>query len=214
MAGRIFNELAGQREGQPRAGEQLGFEHRMEIGNLAGGVFLGQALRAVAMTETEIAGAVNGGDQVALETEIVQGFHAKEPLVELAQQLSESRAADMADKVVEGLGDRQRFLVGAGQEVEIMESGAFQIAQVIIGGAAAAQAQAKKQQAPPAEKAAVIIDQGLIASIGQPVQPGGQFRKKMADGAEEGARQGYDLPRWRRRAATWDRIRARDSWVI
>jgi hypothetical protein len=76
----------------------------MEIGNLAGGVFLGQALRAVAMTETEIAGAVNGGDQVALETEIVQGFHAKEPLVELAQQLSESRAADMADKVVEGLG--------------------------------------------------------------------------------------------------------------
>jgi hypothetical protein len=35
----------------------------------------------------------------------------------------------------------------------------------------------------------------------------------MADGAEEGARQVYDLPRRRRRAATWDWIRARESWV-
>jgi hypothetical protein len=36
----------------------------------------------------------------------------------------------------------------------------------------------------------------------------------MADGAEEGARQVYDLPRRRRRAATCERIRARASWVI
>jgi len=137
-----------------------------------------------------------------LEPEIVQGFHADQPLGVLAEQLSKSRAADMTDKVVEGFGDRQGILVGPGEEVEIMENGAFQIAQVIIGGAAAAQTQAKEQQAPPAEKTAVIIDQGLIARIGQPVQPRGQFREKMADGAEEGARQGYDLPRWRRWAVT------------
>ena len=200
--GRIFDERTGQGNRQAGAAQQLGFEHRMEIGNLAGGVFLGQALRAMAMAETQIAGAVNGGDKIPLEPEIVQGFHADQPLGVLAEQLSKSRAADMTDKVVEGFGDRQGILVGPGEEVEIMENGAFQIAQVIIGGAAAAQTQAKEQQAPPAEKTAVIIDQGLIARIGQPVQPRGQFREKMADGAEEGARQGYDLPRWRRWAVT------------
>ena len=114
----------------------------------------------------------------------------------------------------EGFGDRQGILVGAGQEVEIMEHGAFQIAQVIIGGAAAAQGQAKKQQAPPAQKTAVIIDQRLLTSIGQLVQPGGQMGEEVADGSEESPGQGYDLPRRRRRAVTWDRIRARDSWVI
>lgn len=210
-AGRIFDELAGQRERQPGGGEQLGFEHRMEVGDLAGGVFLGQALRAVAVAETEKAGAVNGGHQIALEPEIVQGFHADEPLNVLLEQLSESRAADMADKVVEGLGDRERVLVRVGQKIEIVEDSAFQVAQIIVGRAAAAQTQTKEQQPPPAEETPVIGHQGLATRVGQLVQPGGQLRKEMADGSEEGARQGYDLPCRRRWAVTWDWIRARES---
>jgi hypothetical protein len=213
-AGRIFDELAGQRERQPRAGEQLGFEHRMEVGDLARGVFLGQALRAMAMAETEIAGAVNGGHNIALEPEIVQGFHADEPLSVFPEQVSESRAADMADKVVEGLGDGQSVLVGAGQKIEIVEDGAFQIAQVVIGRTPATQPQSEEQQSPPAQKAPVIFHQGLATSIGQLIQPGGQLREEVADGSDEGPGQGYDLPRRRRLAATWERIRARASWVI
>ena len=213
-AGRIFDELAGQRERQPRAREQLGFEHRMEVGDLARGVFLGQALRAVAVAETEIAGAVNGRHQIALEPEIVQGFHADEPLSVLPEQLSESRAADMADKVVQSFGDRQSLLVGVGQQIQIVENGAFQIAQIVIGRAAAAQTQTKEQQPPPAEEAPVIIDQRLATRIGQLVQPGGQLREEVADRSDEGSGQGYDLPRRCRWAVTWDWIRARDSWVI
>lgn len=213
-AGRIFDELAGQRERQPRAGEQLGFEHRMEVGDLARGVFLGQALRAVAVAETEIASAVNGGHEITLEPEIVQGFHADEPLNVLPEQLSESRAADMADKVVQRFGDRQSVLIGAGQKIEIVEDGAFQVAQIIIGRAAAAQTQTKEQQPPPAEETPVIGDQGLATGVGQLVQPGGLLRKEMADGSEEGACQGYDLPCRRRWALTWVLMRARASWVI
>jgi len=186
----------------------------MEIGDLARGVFLGQALRAMAMAETEITGAVNGGDKIALEPEIVQGFHADEPLRVLLEQLSEGRAADMADKVIEGFGNRQSVLLGAGQKIEIVEDGAFQIAQVIVSGAAAAQTQSEEEQSPPAQKAPVIIDQRLVTGVGQLVQPGGQLRKEMADGSEERPGQGYDLPRRRRLAATCERIRARASWVI
>ena len=193
-AGRILDELAGQRERQPGGGQQLGFQHWMKVGDLARGMFLGQALRAVAVAETEIAGAVNGGHQIALEPEIVQGFHADEPLRVLPEQQSESRAADMADKVVERFGNRQSILIGASQKIEIVEDGAFQVAQIIIGRAAAAQTQAKEQQPPPAQEAPVINDQRLATGIGQLVQPGGQLRKEVADGAEEGARQGYDLP--------------------
>ena len=213
-AGRIFDELAGQRERQPGAGEQLGFEHRMEVGDLARGVFLGQALRAVAVAETEIAGAVNGGHEIALEPEIVQGFHADEPLRVLPEQLSESRAADMADKVIEGFGNRESVLLGAGQKIEIVEDGAFQIAQVVISRAPASQTQSEEQQSPPAQKAPVIFHQRLATGIGQLIQPGGQLREEVADGSDERPGQGYDLPCRRRRAVTCDWIRAKESWVI
>ena len=158
-AGGIFDELAGQRKRQTRAGEQLGFQHRTEIGDLARGVFLGQAPRAMAMAETQITGAVEAGHEFALKAEIIQGFHADEPLVELAEQLSESGAADMADKVVQSFGDRQSLLVGVGQKSQIVEDGALEVAQVAIGRAAAAQTQTKEQQSPPAQEAPVIIVQ-------------------------------------------------------
>ena len=76
------------------------------------------------MTEAQIAGAVNGRDEVALETEIVQGFHADEPLGVLVEQLGEGGAADVADEMIEGLGDREGVLLGARQEVEVVEDGA------------------------------------------------------------------------------------------
>lgn len=155
------------------------------------------------MTEAKVTGAVNGGNEVALETEIVQGFHADEPLGVLAQQLGESRAADMADKMIEGFGDREGILLGARQVVEVVEDGAFEVAQVVVGRTAAAQAQPEQEQSPPAEKAAVILDHGLEAGVGQLVQPVGQFREEVADGFEESPSQGYDLPRLRRWAVTW-----------
>ena len=212
--GRIFDELAGQGNGQSGAGQQLGFEHRMEIGDLARGVFLGQALRAMVMAETEITGAVYGGHEIALEPEIVQGFHADKPLGVLPEQLSESRAADMADKVVERLGDGQSVLLGVRQKIEIMEDGAFQIAQVVIGRTPATQPQSEEQQSPPTQKAPVIFHQRLATGIGQLVQPGGQLREEVADGSDERPGQGYDLPCRRRRAVTCDWIRAKESWVI
>ena len=132
----------------------------------------------------------------------------------LVKQLGEGGAADVSDEVIEGLGDRQGILLGARQEVEVVEDGAFQVAQVVIGGTAAAQTQAEEEQSPPAEKAAVILDHGLEAGVGQLVQPAGQLREEVADGFEEDPGQGYDLPRLRRWAVTWVWIRARDSWVI
>ena len=90
------------------------------------------------MTEAQIAGAVHGGHEVALETEIVQGFHADQPLGVLVEQLGKSGAADVADKMVEGFGDREGFLLSARQMVEVVENGAFQVAQVVVGRTAAA----------------------------------------------------------------------------
>lgn len=118
------------------------------------------------MTEAEVTGAVHRGDEVALETEIVQGFHADEPLSVLMEQLGESGAADVADKMIEGFGDRQGILLGACQVVEVVEHGAFEVTQVVVGGTAAAQAQPEQEQSPPAEKAAVVLDHGFEAGVG------------------------------------------------
>jgi hypothetical protein len=154
------------------------------------------------VTETEIAGAIHGGDEIALEAEIVQGFHADEPLGVPVEQLAKRDAADMPDKMIEGFGDWQAILLGACQQIEVVEDGAFQVAQVTICRTAAAQAQAEQEQSPPAEKAAMILDHRLEASVGQLVQPSGQFREEVADGFEKEPGQGYDLPRLRRWAVT------------
>ena len=175
----------------------------MEIGEGARGVLLRQALGTMVMTEAEVTGAINRSDEIALETEIVQSFHAHESLGVLAKQLGESGAADMSDKMIEGFGDREGILLGVRQEVEVVEDGAFQVAQVVVGRTAAAQAQAEQEQSPPAEKTAVILDHRFEAGVGQLVQPAGQFREEMADGFEESPSQGYDLPRLRRWAVTW-----------
>lgn len=92
------------------------------------------------MAEAEITGAINGNNEVALETEIVQGFHTDEPLSVLTEQLSERCAADVPNEMIEGFGDRQAILLSACQEVNVMEDGQFEISQVIIGGTAATQA--------------------------------------------------------------------------
>src|SRR6266542_4935664 len=110
----------------------------MEIGDRARGVLLSQALGTMMMTEAEITGAINGGDAITLEAEIVEGFHAEEPLGVLAQQLCERGAADVSDKMIEGFGDGQGFLFGAGQPVQVVEDGAFEVAQVVVGRTAAA----------------------------------------------------------------------------
>src|SRR5208282_200987 len=160
--------------------------------------FLRQTLGTMVMTETEITGAIHGGDEVALEAEIVQGFHADEPLRMPVEQLAKRGAADVPNKMIESFGDRQGILLGACQQIEVVEDGAFQVAQVIICRTAAAQAQAEQEQSPPAEKAALILDHGLEASVGQLVQPSGQFREEVADGFEKDPGQGYDLPHLRR----------------
>jgi hypothetical protein len=103
----------------------------------------------------------------------------------LVKQLSESRAADVTNKMIEGFGDREGILVGARQEVEVVKDGQFEVAQVVVGRAAAAQAQPEEEQPPPAEEAAVILDHGLEAGVGQLVQPGRGFREEVADGFEE-----------------------------
>jgi hypothetical protein len=118
------------------------------------------------------------------------------------KQLGKSGAADMVDEMIEGLGDWEGILLGARQLVEVLQNGAFDVAQIVIGRTTAAQAQAKEQESPPSKKAAVIGDHGLEACVGQLVQPVGQFREEVADGFEKGPGQGYDLPRWRRRAVT------------
>jgi hypothetical protein len=165
------------------------------------------------MTEAEVTGAIHGNNEVALETEVIQGFHANEPIGVQVAQLSESGAADVPDKMIEAFGDRERVLLRARQEIEIVEDGQFEVAQVIIGRAAAAQPQPKEQQSPPAEKTSGIRDQGLITRVGQLVLPLAGLRKKVADSFEEGSRQGYDLPRLRRWAVTWVWMSARASCV-
>jgi hypothetical protein len=194
-ARRIFDKLTGQGDRQTGRGQQLGFQDRMEIGDAARGVLLGQALGAMVVAETEIAGAIDGGNEITLKTEVVQGFHADESSSVLVAQQSEGGAANVSDEVIEGFGHRQAILLGARQVVEVVENGAFQVAQVIVGGTAASQAQAKEQQPPPAEKAGLIVDQRLQASVGQLVEPARLFGEEVADGFEEDPGQGYDLPR-------------------
>ena len=143
------------------------------------------------MAKAEVTGAIDCRHEVALEAEIVQGFHADKPPGVLVPQLRESRAADVADEVVKGLGDGEALLLGARQEVEVVEDRQFEVAQVVVGGATAAQAQAEQEQSPPAEKAAVIFDHRLEAGVGHLVQPTGRFREEVADGFEEDRRLAY-----------------------
>ncbi len=170
----------------------------MEIGDGARGVLLGQALATMVMREAEVTGAINSNNEVTVETEIVQGFHADKPPSVLVTQLGEGGAADVSNKVIEGFGDGQRILLRARQVVEVVKNGAFEVTQVVISGTTAPQAQPKEEQPPPAEKTAMILDHGLEAGVGQLVQPSGQFREEVADCFEEGPSQGYDLPRLRR----------------
>ena len=153
-------------------------------------------------------------NEVALEAEIVQGFHADETLGVLVKQVAEGFAADVADEVVEGFGDGQGSLVSGCQVVEVVEDGALQVAQVVIRRAAAAQPQAEKERAPPSQEAAVVFDQRLEARVGQLVEPVSGVGKEVAGCFEESPQQAYDLPRLSRFAATWVLMRARDSWVI
>jgi len=183
----------------------------MEIADGARRMLLSQALGTMMMTETEVTRAIDGDHEVALETQIVQGFHADKPPGVLVAQLGEGGAADVSNKVIEGFGDGQRILLGVGQEVEIVENGAFQVAQVVIGATTATQAQPKEEQPPPAEKTTVVLDHGLEAGVGQLIQPVGQFGEEVPDGFEKGPSQRYDLPRLRRWAVTWVWIRARES---
>jgi hypothetical protein len=81
----------------------------------------------------------------------------------------------------------------------------------VIGRTAAAQTQAEEEQPPPTEKATVVLDHGLEAGVRQLVQPVRQLGEEVPDRFKKGAGQGYDLPRWRRRAVTCVRIRARVS---
>jgi hypothetical protein len=104
-------------------------------------VLLGQALGTVVVAEAQVTGAVDDRDEVTLETEIIQGFHAHEPVGVLVEQLGEGGAADVPEEMIEGFGDRERILPGACQEVEVVEDGQFQVAQVVIGRTAAAQTQ-------------------------------------------------------------------------
>src|SRR5258708_36638121 len=113
----------------------------MEIGDRARGVLLRQALGTMMMTEAEITGAINGGDAITLEAEIVESFHADEPLGVLAQQLGEGGAAEWSDKMIEGFGDGQGFLFGAGQPVEVVENGSVEVAPVGVIADAADQGQ-------------------------------------------------------------------------
>ena len=198
-ARRVFDELAGQGQSQAGGGQQFGLQDRVEIGDGARGMLLRQALGTMVMTEAQIAGAVDADGEIALETGIVQGFHANEPQGVLMEQLGEGEAADVPDKVIEGFGDRKGILLGARQVVEVVEDGTFQVAQVVVGGAAAAQAQAEEEQAPPAQKPAVIADHGLEAGVGQLVQPAGQVGEEVPDGFEEDQGQSYDL----RACAAW-----------
>ena len=201
-ARRIFDKLRGQGQGQAGGGQEFGLQERMEIGDRARGVLLSQASITMMMTEAEVTGAVDGDDEVTLKTEVVEGFHADEPLGVLVKQFGESGAADMADKMVERFCDRERTLLGAGQEVEVVEDGALEITHVVVGGTAAAQAQPEQEQSPPAKKAAVILDHGRETGVGELIQPGRQFREEMPDGFEKELGQGYDLPRLRRWAVT------------
>jgi len=184
-ARRVFDKLAGQGQSQTGGGEEFGFQDRMQIGDFTRGMLPGQAVRAMIVAETEVTGAIDRRDEIALEAEIVQGFHADEPQGVLVQQLGEGRAADVPDKMIEGFGHRKGVLLGARQQIEVVEDGQFQVSQVVIGGTAAAQAQSEQEQAPPAKEAPMILDHGLVAGIGPWVQPAGGFGKEVADGFEE-----------------------------
>jgi hypothetical protein len=137
------------------------------------------------MAKAEVTGAIDRRDEVALEAEIVQSFHADEPQSVLVKQLGEGGAADVTDKMIQGLGDREGVLLGAGQQIEIVEDGQFEVPQVVIGGTAAAQAQAEQEQSPPAKEAPVILNHGLVAGIRQLIQPAGGFAEEVAEGFEE-----------------------------
>jgi hypothetical protein len=46
------------------------------------------------MSDAEIANGIHGGHEVALETEIVQGFHVDQPLGVLVEQLGKGGALE------------------------------------------------------------------------------------------------------------------------
>ncbi len=99
-AGRILDKLTGQGQGQTGGAQEFGFQDRMQRGDFAAGVLLGQAAGTMGMGEAQVAGPVDGHDEVALETEVVQGLHADEPQDVPVKQLGEGGAADVPKEVM------------------------------------------------------------------------------------------------------------------
>ena len=78
----------------------------------------------------------------------------------------------MAQEMTERLVDRQGFLLGLSESIDIVQHPELVIAQLEIQLAAAAQFAAEQQQSPPAEEADIIIDHGLETGVGQCLEPG------------------------------------------
>src|SRR5208283_297040 len=104
-------------------------------------------------------------------------------------QLRQSRRADMAQKMTQGLVDRQGLLLGLSQPIEVVQHPERIVAQGKIQLAAAAQFQAEQEQSPPAEKAGLIIHHRWEARVGKGLEPGVEPGPEMADRFDEGAAQ-------------------------
>jgi len=86
----------------------------------------------------------------------------------------------MAQKMTQGLVDRQGLLLGLSQPIEVVQHPERVVAQGKIQLAAAAQFQAEQEQSPPAEKAGLIIHHRLEARVGRAwsreLSPGQKWR--------------------------------------
>jgi hypothetical protein len=117
----------------------------------------------------------------------------------------------VADKVVQGVVNRQGRLLGLGQAVEVAQHRRAAVAQLVVELAAGAELEQVQAQPPPGQEAPGVGAGVLQARVGESVQPGVEIGEEMADGLDQGAAGDQGRPALSFRERALARSRATES---
>jgi hypothetical protein len=152
------------------------------------------------LAKRDLAGGIEGYDEMSLQTGGIEGFHADQPLEHLCPQPGQGRGAGAAEKIVQSLVHRPGLLCGLGQTVQIVQHLAAAGIEFEIELPATAELEQVQANAPPDQKPSVVDDERLEARIANPIQPAVELGPEMADAQNQSFAEIYGRPARRLRS--------------
>lgn len=184
---RILDEVGGDGDRQAVGGQPFGLQHRMVEERSPVGQLTGQAVRAVALVKGEHPGSIDGNEEPALQSEIVERFHADESTDRALNQFRYRPSRDAAEPAGQGVAMGDGFFMGSGQTDQIGDHRGTAAFEGELQ--AAAQMEQEHQQTGPHQVAAGVVEQVRVPVLRQLVQPTIKVREEVADRPGQLARQ-------------------------